>query len=106
MQQPMQQQMMGPSKVPVAYERLSITSSEQEINNERACFLFDENQAGVASGSGTSKWLSKLNQGTNSVTLEIVVNGPPIRLTHYALKTANDCPGRDPKSWKLYGCDE
>ena len=29
------------------------------------------------------------------------MNGPPIRVFRYGLKSANDCPKRDPKCWTL-----
>ena len=31
---------------------------------------------------------------------------PGITLAKYALRSANDCPGRDPAEWKLFGVSE
>ena len=44
----------------VPYERLDIKCNRQEINGERVGFLFDDKEHGVASGSGTSKWLAPM----------------------------------------------
>ena len=90
----------------VAYNRLQIRSSTNEHANEKAHFLFDEKQTGVNSNSGTSKWFAPLDKNSFNVTLEITVVGSPIRLSGYALKSANDCPFRDPKTWQLLGVDE
>ena len=65
-------------------------------------YLFDEGT--VADNMfHTSKWNAK---SSGRVTLEIDVVGPPIQLAHYSLKSANDAPGRDPRSWRLIAIDE
>ena len=65
---------------------------------EEARYLLDESTTGAKSQFGTSKW----NAATKgNVTLEITVSGPPIRLSHYALKSANDAPDRDPRAWSM-----
>jgi len=84
--------------VAVPYSRLAISSATRVHSREEARYLFDEATSGP-SAFGTSKW----NAATRGpVTLEITVgSGPPIRLSHFALKSANDCPARDPKTWSL-----
>ena len=86
----------------VSYDRLRISSDTPVHCREEAQYLFDEQQSGVGSQSGTSKWNARSG---GQVTLEITVVGAPIQLSHYALKSANDCPDRDPKAWKLVAVD-
>ena len=86
-----------PVKGAVSYSRLSIYSSTPVHSREEARYLLDEATA-APSAFGTSKW----NAATGGrVQLEITVSGPPILLSHYALKSANDCPDRDPRVWSL-----
>jgi len=88
------------SGTPVPYSRLSIYSSTPVHGwprGEEAQYLLDE-ATSAPSNWGTSKWNA---QTGGRVTLEITVNGPPIRLSHYALKSANDYPNRDPRTWSL-----
>ena len=81
----------------VSYDRLRISSTTPCHCGEEAKYLLDESQ--VANNQfHTSKWNAK---SSGRVTLEINVVGPPILLSHYALKSANDFPGRDPRVWKL-----
>ena len=88
----------------VPYERLDISCKSRAINKEEVHYLFDEKQKGVPSGSGTSKWLSKSESRDKKLWIAITVKEeyPPLILTHYALKSANDAPNRDPKQWDLY----
>ena len=98
----------------VPYEHLEITCNKTEINGEAVEFLFDDKETGVASGSGTSKWLAPLQSNQNrpsradrsdnselAITITVKDQYSPIILTHYALKSANDAPDRDPKRWTL-----
>ena len=81
----------------VGYDRLQIKSATPCHCGEEVKYLFDE--AVVANNQfHTSKWNAR---SSGRVTLEINVVGPPILLSHYALKSANDAPDRDPKAWKL-----
>lgn len=86
----------------VSYDRLRISSTTPVHCREEAKYLLDENQGGASSQYGTSKWNAK---SSGRVTLEINVVGAPIQLSQYALKSANDCPDRDPRSWKLFAVD-
>jgi len=89
----------GPS-TPVPYSRLSISSKTPvhgRPKGEEAHYLLDEGTS-APSNWGTSKWNA---QTSSEVTLEITVSGAPILLAKYALKSANDCPNRDPKTWSL-----
>ena len=88
----------------VPYERLDISCRGKAINGEEVHYLFDEKQKGVPSGSGTSKWLSKLQAPDMHAYITITVKEeyPPLILTHYAFKSANDEPSRDPSQWELY----
>jgi hypothetical protein len=83
----------------VPYSMLSISSATRVWSGEEPKYLLDEStRAKTGHPHGTSKWCA----GTRGpVTLEIKVRGPPIRLATYALKSANDVPGRDPKRWDL-----
>ena len=79
------------------YDRLSISSYMRCHCGEVPQYLLDDGTK-APNQFGTSKW----NAATRGpVTLEIKVRGPPIRLGKYALKSANDAPGRDPKTWDL-----
>lgn len=62
------------------------------FNNEGAGNLFD--------GSWGSKWC----KGNSASTNWVVFSTPsPVYVTSYAIQTANDSNGRDPKKFKLYG---
>ena len=91
---------------PVNYDRLSISCSTPCHCGEEVKYLFDENQITDTEKSlfGTSKWNAICGKG-GKVTLEIDVIGEPIILSHYALKSANDQPTRDPNVWKLVAVD-
>lgn len=80
----------------VNYARLEISCATPVHCGEEVKYLFDEKQSGVGSATGTSKWNAR---SSGQVTIEIKVIGAPIQLSHYALKSANDCPDRDPKVW-------
>ena len=86
----------------VPYERLEIKCDKPEINRERVEFLFDDKEHGVSSGSGTSKWLAPLERTATEISITVKDQFKPITLTHYAFKSANDAPERDPAVWDLY----
>ena len=49
---------------------------------------------------------SKFNAATGGqVTVTINVEGDPVQLASYAIKSANDAPGRDPRTWQLVAVD-
>ena len=83
----------------VPYSMLSISSATRCHNGEEPKYLLDEGTR-ARNACGTSKWNAATRRQI-PVTLEIKVRGPPIRLATYALKSANDFPGRDPKRWDL-----
>jgi cell division septation protein DedD len=83
----------------VPYSMLSISSATRCHNGEEPKYLLDEGTR-ARNACGTSKWNAATRRQI-PVTLEIKVRGPPIRLATYALKSANDFPGRDPKQWDL-----
>jgi len=86
---------------PVPYADLVITESGH-INGEKCTFLFDEGT--ISSDQKTSKWC--LNGGcyTGRAWIEISSCTPRV-ITGYGMKSANDCPSRDPRSWTLRGYD-
>ena len=58
----------------------------------------NETAAKVVDGSTRTKWLTFTNTGWLVAKLE-----KPVAVSRYALTSANDFPGRDPKNWKLQG---
>ncbi len=85
---------------PVPYADLVITESGH-IHGEKCDFLFDEGT--ISSDQKTSKWCT-LHSSTERVWIEISSH-TPILITGYGMKSANDCPSRDPRSWILRGYD-
>ena len=100
---------------PVPYDRLFISSDAKVWSGKEAglgsreasyeaCYLLDEDTKAPIK-HGPSKWCAgtrkKKTGPYTPATLEIKVSGQPIRLAKYALKSANDCPDRDPKLWDL-----
>jgi glucose/arabinose dehydrogenase/type 1 glutamine amidotransferase len=65
-------------------------ASGENPPNETKDKLFD--------GSNDTKWLTRTPTGWVQLKLE-----KPLALAHYALTSANDFPGRDPKDWTLQG---
>jgi len=87
-----------PNAVP--YERLSVNCATRSVGREHAGYLLTEAQRAPEAAHGTAKW------NVNSrfpKPLHISVKGRPVRLAGYQLRSANDCPGRDPRSWTLEG---
>ena len=91
----------------VPYERLDISCNAESVNGEDIQNLFDE-QEYKGPSEAISKWQSNLSKGGKSLNITISVKDeyPPIILTHYALKSADGAPDRDPKHWKLFYFDE
>ena len=106
---------LGPIRVPreewamIPYNRLSASCQhENSADNYELCGnLLDENQRCDLGNnislllSGTCKWLGV--SGNHSTWLQFNANTGPITLVGYALKSTNDCPSRDPRSWRLMG---
>ena len=57
--------------------------------------------ANLVDGSTDTKWLAWTPTAWAQITLS-----EPIAITHYALSSANDFAGRDPKDWTLQGSDD
>ncbi|WP_328609840.1 GH92 family glycosyl hydrolase [Amycolatopsis sp. NBC_00345] len=68
-------------------------SSENTDGGEVAANLVD--------GTTDTKWLSWDPTAWAQVTLS-----EPTSITHYAISSANDFPGRDPQDWTLQGSDD
>ena len=86
---------------PVPYADLVITESGN-INGEKCTFLFDEGT--ISSDQKTSKCC--LNGGCYRGQVWVEISSRTlILITGYGMKSANDCPSRDPRSWTLRGYD-
>ncbi|MFJ8198262.1 ThuA domain-containing protein [Streptomyces sp. NPDC096152] len=70
-----------------------VTASDDNPPNETKDKLFD--------GSNTTKWLA--HQPTGWVTAKM---DHAVAVAQYALTSANDYPGRDPKDWNLQGSQD
>lgn len=87
------------SKAPMIIKEAIETNYENKKNPDQGISkLFD--------GNGTSKWFADNEKFTGNRKFPCIIkwaytNAP--KLTSYELTSANDMPGRDPKSWKLYG---
>lgn len=69
-----------------------------------AGFSSGENYDKIVDGNTATKWC--LNAGDGNTVYNIFHTSLPIFVTGYRITTANDnasFPGRNPKSWKLYG---
>ncbi|MGI5160098.1 ThuA domain-containing protein [Microbispora sp. CA-102843] len=60
-----------------------------------------EARAQLIDGNNNTKWLTRANTGWAEVRLE-----KPVVVAHYALTSANDYQGRDPKNWTLKGSQD
>ncbi|MBY8874243.1 ThuA domain-containing protein [Micromonospora sp. PLK6-60] len=78
------------ASLPNAEKVVSATASGENPPNETAAKAVD--------GSTSSKWLARTPTGWLTATL-----AKPVVVSRYALTSANDFPGRDPKDWKLQG---
>ena len=91
----------------------SAKTKEYEKTSADVFFIPDEGSAGFGSGEDydkivdgntSSKWC--LNGGEGNAVYNIFHSSLPIFVTGYTITTANDnatYPGRNPKSWQLYG---
>ncbi|WP_424530435.1 ThuA domain-containing protein [Sphaerisporangium viridialbum] len=60
-----------------------------------------EGKAQLIDGNNNTKWLTRVNTGWAEVRPE-----KPVVVAHYALTSANDYDGRDPKNWTLKGSQD
>lgn len=98
-----EQPRMDPPPEPhlVPYSRMSVRASGEGAGpGEVAKNLLDENQSTRVPPFFTNKWNT---HGARNTWLEIEVQGPALNLARYSLRSANDCPGRDPRDWTLTG---
>jgi glucose/arabinose dehydrogenase/type 1 glutamine amidotransferase len=61
----------------------------------------NETKDKLIDGKNETKWLTFTPTGWIQMTLE-----KPVAVAHYALTSANDFPGRDPKDWTLQGSQD
>ena len=83
-------------------ERLIIVCNRKDINGERVDFLLDERENDADSVTGTCKWTSNFEspgETTLDITITLKDKYPPLTLTHYAIKSADNLPEQDPLSW-------
>ena len=59
-------------------------------------------ESGTPNGSGTCKWLQNSSSGQKLT----ITTCKPVRLSKFGLKSANDCPDRDPVKFKLDAINE
>ena len=79
-----------------------VAKSEYSEGGELAKHLLDDRESGgIGNKFNTCKWNDV--SGEKATWLEFTIAGGARRLTKFALKSANDVPGRDPKKWKLVG---
>jgi alpha-L-fucosidase 2 len=69
------------------------SASSENPPNETAAMAFD--------GSTSTKWFNA--SGGNTGWLQFYFGGPLEPVVRYALSSANDVPGRDPKNWQFQG---
>ncbi|HEY2081761.1 MAG TPA: discoidin domain-containing protein, partial [Verrucomicrobiae bacterium] len=72
------------------------SASSDNPPNETAAMAFD--------GSTSTKWFNA--NGGNTGWLQFYFGGPLKAVVHYALSSANDVPGRDPKNWQFQGSQD
>ena len=88
----------------VPAERLIIDCNRKDINGEYIDNLLDERESGDDLATGKSKWTSNFEspgRTTLDITITVKDEYPPLTLTHYALKSADNLPEQDPSSWQL-----
>ncbi|SBT45902.1 ThuA domain-containing protein [Micromonospora narathiwatensis] len=81
------------TSLPNAEKPVSATASGENPPNETAAKAID--------GSTGTKWLTFSPTGWLAVKL-----AQPVAVSRYALTSANDFPGRDPKNWTLQGSSD
>ncbi|MFI6265605.1 ThuA domain-containing protein [Micromonospora sp. NPDC051006] len=79
--------------LPNAERPVSATASGENPPNETAAHAID--------GSTSTKWLARTTTGWLAAKL-----AEPVVVSRYALTSANDSPGRDPKNWTLQGSQD
>ncbi|MGK5739958.1 ThuA domain-containing protein [Micromonospora sp. URMC 103] len=79
--------------LPNAERPVSATASGENPPNETAAMAID--------GSTGTKWLARTTTGWLAAKL-----AQPVVVSRYALTSANDFPGRDPKNWTLQGSED
>ncbi|TDC40121.1 DUF1080 domain-containing protein [Micromonospora sp. 15K316] len=79
--------------LPNAEKPVSAAASGENPPNETAAMAID--------GSTSTKWLARTTTGWLSAKL-----AAPVVVSRYALTSANDFPGRDPKNWTLQGSQD
>eukprot|EP00931_Biecheleriopsis_adriatica_P017108 TRINITY_DN12382_c0_g1_i2.p1 TRINITY_DN12382_c0_g1~~TRINITY_DN12382_c0_g1_i2.p1 ORF type:complete len:357 (-),score=50.51 TRINITY_DN12382_c0_g1_i2:44-1114(-) len=88
-----------PSNGLVPTECLSVHASSECAPHETAAMLLDVAESHDVGPFYTSKW----NAHGSEHWIEINVSDAPVTLKRYALRSANDCPRRDPRHWNLFG---
>ncbi|OQO94600.1 cytochrome C [Saccharomonospora piscinae] len=78
---------------PTPLEIANVTASGENPPNETASHAVD--------GKNNTKWLTFDSTGQLAAEL-----AEPTAVSHYALVSANDFPGRDPKDWTLQGSND
>ena len=73
------------------------TASTQNAPNESAAMAFD--------GSTSTKWYNQGGGNTGWLQYQFA-NGGAFAVTAYKISSANDVPGRDPKSWQVLGSND
>ncbi|MGI5229749.1 ThuA domain-containing protein [Actinoallomurus sp. CA-142502] len=79
--------------LPNAEKVTDVSASDENPPNETKDKLFD--------GKNDTKWLAHAKSGWVQAKAE-----KPVAVAHYALTSANDYPGRDPKDWTLQGSQD
>ena len=57
----------------------------------------------ASDGDVTTKMCDSITMGKTGELNFVFAARTPMQCTHYEMFTANDCEGRDPTSWTLYG---
>ncbi len=89
-----------------------LTFGPQDVTNLGILSVSQENSNGSDSNEGSEKLVdgddsSKFLVFDVAFPLEFTLNfNPGVRVTKYSLTSGNDAPGRDPKSWTLYGSND
>ena len=89
----------------VPYSDLTVSANKGVHCGEAVGYLLDEREHAPEVRFKASKG----NFQSNGKGLEIyltVKSGPAIWISHYAIKSANDAPGRDPMKWDFIAKDE
>jgi hypothetical protein len=93
---------VGTGRLPVRFDTNranggSVTFSTEINANEAAIMVFD--------GSHASKWLTASGNATGWVAYDFAADDA-YAIDSYAITSANDSPGRDPKTWTLEGSND